>query len=121
MIISAIIKTVVIVLILTGTTLSILSAYGMVRLPDVYTRTHAATKSSTLGVLCILTGTFLYFWFIEGIVSVRLILGITFVFITAPVTGHLICRAAYRSGVKLAEGTMQDDLKEVIPRADSSC
>ncbi|MEG6522291.1 monovalent cation/H(+) antiporter subunit G [Desulfotomaculum sp. 1211_IL3151] len=120
MIISVMIKTVVVVLILTGTALSILSAYGMVRLPDVYTRTHAATKSTTLGVLCTLTGTFLYFGLIEGIVSIRLLLGIAFVFITAPVAGHLICRAAYRSGVKLAEETSKDDLKEVIPRADTS-
>jgi len=57
---------------------------------------------------------------IEGIVSIRLLLGIAFVFITAPVAGHLICRAAYRSGVKLAEETSRDDLKEVIPQADTS-
>lgn len=109
-----IIKIIVTVLILTGTVLSILSAYGILRLPDVYTRTHAATKSTTLGVLCTLLGTFLYFWYTQGMVSIRLILGIFFVFITAPVAGHLICRAAYRSGVKLAPESIQDDLKELV-------
>lgn len=43
--------------------------------------------------------------------SVRLILGILFVFVTAPVAGHLICRAAYRSHVPLAEGSGEDELK----------
>ena len=49
------------VLILVGTLFSFLSAVGLIRLPDVYTRSHAASKSSTLGVLCTLLGTLLYF------------------------------------------------------------
>lgn len=114
--ISVIIKIVVTVLILGGTALSVLSAFGMLRLPDVYTRTHAATKSTTLGVLCTLTGTFLYFWHTQDMVSIRLILGIVFVFLTAPVAGHLICRAAYRSGVKLAQESTQDELKKVFDK-----
>lgn len=86
----------------------------MIRFPDVYTRSHAATKSATLSVLCCLLGTFIYFWFHDGYVSVRLILGIVFVFITAPVSGHLVSRAAYRSGVPLAEGSGEDMLKPVL-------
>ena len=84
------------------------------RLPDVYTRSHAASKSTTLGVLCTLVGTFLYFLITDGYFSIRLILGIFFVFLTAPVSAHLICRSAYRSNVKLAEESVQDDLKDYI-------
>ncbi|GIQ62720.1 hypothetical protein PACILC2_12880 [Paenibacillus cisolokensis] len=47
-------------LVLAGAALSALSAFGMIRLPDVYLRSHAATKSATLGVLFILLGAFLY-------------------------------------------------------------
>ena len=101
-------------LILFGSIISVISALGMIRLPDVYTRSHAATKSATLSVLCCLLGAFIYFWFHDGFISVRLILGIIFVFITAPVAGHLVCRAAYRSRVPLAEGSGDDALKPVL-------
>ncbi|MCF2939903.1 monovalent cation/H(+) antiporter subunit G [Paenibacillus alkaliterrae] len=95
--------------VLIGALISALSAFGLVRLPDVYLRSHAATKSATLGVLFILAGVFLYFAFYLEHVSAKLLLGIVFVFITAPVAGHLNGRAAYRSGVPLWERSVQDD------------
>lgn len=101
-------------LILVGALLSALSAFGLIRLPDVYLRSHAASKSTTLGVLFILLGAFLYFALYHGHVSVQLLLGILFVFITAPVSGHLNGRAAYRSGVPLWKHSVQDDLKEKL-------
>lgn len=99
-------------LVLFGSFISALSAFGLVRLPDVYLRSHAATKSATLGVLLILAGAFLYFMLYVEHVSAKLLLGIVFVFITAPVAGHLNGRAAYRSGVALWKGSVQDDLKD---------
>lgn len=107
------------ILVLIGAVFCALSAFGLLRLPDVYLRSHAATKSATLGVLCVLSGGFLYFWFTEGTVSFKLLLAILFVFITSPVAGHLNGRAAYRSGVPLWEGSVQDDLK-VRPKEDSA-
>ncbi|MFD1861582.1 Na+/H+ antiporter subunit G [Planococcus chinensis] len=101
-------------LILIGSIMAVISAIGILRLPDVYTRSHAATKSSTLAVLLSLTGTFIYFWAAENFISVRLLLGIAFVFLTAPVAGHLITRAAYRSHVKLSDSSTEDALKEVL-------
>ncbi|MEK4094177.1 MULTISPECIES: Na+/H+ antiporter subunit G [unclassified Viridibacillus] len=103
-----------VLLILGGSLMSLISAFGLLRLPDVYTRSHAATKSSTLAVLLSLLGAFLYFWAHEGYISVRLILGIVFVFLTAPVAGHLITRAAYRSGVELSESSDDDELEDVL-------
>ena len=107
-------------LMLFGSVISVISALGMIRLPDVYTRSHAATKSATLSVLCCLLGAFIYFWVHDGFVSIRLILGIIFTFITAPVAGHLVCRAAYRSRVPLAEGSGDDALKPVLFGSDAS-
>lgn len=106
-------------LILTGGIASVISAFGLIRLPDIYTRSHAATKSSTLAVLLTLSGTFLYFLFREQFVSVRVLLGIVFVFLTAPVAGHLIVRAAYRSKVKLADISTEDELYEVLYKDES--
>ncbi|WP_010677574.1 monovalent cation/H(+) antiporter subunit G [Bacillus timonensis] len=99
--------------ILVGTVFSFFSAVGLIRLPDLYSRAHAASKSSTMGVLFILVGTFLFF-IMEGTFSIRLFLGIFFVFLTAPVAAHVIVRSAYRSKVPLAPQSVQDDLKEVI-------
>ncbi|WP_299088958.1 monovalent cation/H(+) antiporter subunit G [uncultured Metabacillus sp.] len=99
-------------LILLGTIFSFLSAIGFIRLPDLYTRSHALSKGSTMGVLFILVGTFLFF-IMEGIFSIRLFLGIFFVFLTAPVAAHVIVRAAYRSNVALSKDSVRDDLKEV--------
>lgn len=101
-------------LILFASIMSVISAFGIIRMPDVYTRSHAATKSSTLAVLLALTGAFIYLIAATNYVSVRLLLGIVFVFLTAPVAGHLITRAAYRSGVKLSEQSGEDALYEQL-------
>lgn len=103
-------------LILLGALLSAVSAYGLIRLPDVYLRSHAAAKSATLGVLCILSGAFLYFAFFLDHISAKLLLGIVFVFLTSPLSAHLNSRAAYRSGVLLWDRRVQDDLKEMLEK-----
>ncbi|CAM4392043.1 monovalent cation/H(+) antiporter subunit G [Paenibacillus tarimensis] len=115
-----IVESLVGILILLGALLSALSSFGLIRLPDVYLRSHAATKSTTLGILSILTGAFLYFMLLDGHTSARLLLGIIFVFITAPVAGHLIGRAAYRTGVPLWSQSVQDDLRAIIEQEAQS-
>ncbi len=114
-----ILEWVAILLILLGSIVSVISALGLIRLPDVYTRSHAASKSATLAVFLSLLGAFIYFWFHDGYVSIRLILGIIFVFITSPVAGHLICRAAYRSQVPLADSSSEDQLKPVLFKGET--
>ncbi|GAA0326521.1 monovalent cation/H(+) antiporter subunit G [Bacillus carboniphilus] len=95
-----------------GALLSLVATFGVIRLPDIYTRNHAASKSATLGIMMILIGTFLYFWQMEGHFNSRIILAIFFIFLTSPVAGHLIARAAYNSGVKLWEKSKYDDLQK---------
>jgi multicomponent Na+:H+ antiporter subunit G len=70
------------------------SAIGIVRLPDVYTRMHALGKTSTLGVSCILLGAGLYFgeWTLA-----RMVILIALFFITAPISSTTMGRAAYRT------------------------
>jgi len=107
-----IISIVVGVFILIGSLLSLITTVGLLRLPDVYSRTHAASKSATLGVLFVLLGALVFFYEESGL-DARLILGILFVFITSPVAGHLISRAAYYTNVPLWEKSVRDDLKAV--------
>lgn len=92
----------------------LVTAIGLVRLPDVYSRAHAASKSATLGVTSILIGVFLHFWLIEGHFNPRIILGIVFLFITGPIGGHMMAKAAYFSGVPLAKETVRDDMKDKV-------
>ncbi|MCM3004402.1 monovalent cation/H(+) antiporter subunit G [Priestia koreensis] len=106
-----IVKYIAVIIILIGALLSLVTTIGLFRLPDTYTRSHAASKSATLGIMAVLSGTALFFWVDKGFLSGRLILGIIFIFVTSPVAGHLIARAAYKTNVPLWEKTVHDDLK----------
>ncbi|MFC0522525.1 monovalent cation/H(+) antiporter subunit G [Pontibacillus salicampi] len=105
---------VIIIFLISGTFFILSSSIGIIRFPDVYTRLHAATKGATLGVAGIMIGAFLFMFIEHGIVSGKLILGIIFVLLTAPVSGHMISRAAYRSGVKLWDRSVKDDYHKAI-------
>ncbi len=99
------------VLLLTGVVLSLVAAVGLVRLPDVLSRMHAATKPATLGLLLITVGAALRMQ--DGSDAVKLLLVAAFQFLTAPVAAHMIGRAAYRSGAGALDRLVVDDLREV--------
>ena len=117
---NVIIEIIVLFFVLAGTIITLFASLGVIRLPDVYTRAHATTKSSTLGILFILLGAFIHFMYSHQVVSVRLLLAIVFVFLTAPVAGHLIIRSAHRSGVPLADMSVQDALKDDLEAVQAS-
>ncbi|MCM3761560.1 monovalent cation/H(+) antiporter subunit G [Alkalihalobacillus oceani] len=96
-----------------GGFLSLLASIGLIRFKDVYARTHAATKSATLGVVSIMIATFLFFLLVHGEFISKFLLTILFVFLTAPIAGLLIGRSAYKTGVPLADPESNDDLKEM--------
>lgn len=79
-----------------GVLMIILAALGLLRLPDVYTRSHAAGKAATLGVCCVLLGTAAGLG--GGGALVRALLAVVFLFVTIPVGAQLIARAALRNG-----------------------
>ncbi len=81
---------------LVGAAFGVVGALGVLRFPDVYTRTHAASKAGTLGsgfcLLAVALGT-------ESIdVATRAAVAIIFFMLTAPVSAHLLARAAFRAG-----------------------
>ena len=101
------------IFVLIGVFFTLLSAIGLIRLPDVYSRTHAAGKSSTLGVIALMLAVFIYF-IPEGIINGKILLAIVFLFLTAPLSALMINRSAYRTGVPLAKNSVQDDLKKMF-------
>lgn len=96
-------------LIIIGALFMLLAAVGLVRMPDLFTRMHATTKSTTLGVGCLMLGVALYFG--DLAIAARALAVVAFVFVTAPVTGHLVARAAYFSNTPRWEGTLSDALR----------
>lgn len=96
-------------LILIGALFMLLAAVGLVRMPDLFTRMHATTKSTTLGVGCLMLGVAIYFG--DLAIAARALAVVAFVFVTAPVAGHLVARAAYFSDTPRWEGTLSDALQ----------
>ncbi|MBI2131838.1 MAG: monovalent cation/H(+) antiporter subunit G [Candidatus Tectomicrobia bacterium] len=92
---------------LIGAFFMLVAGVGLIRLPDVYSRMHAATKATTFGMGGILSAVILFFQ--AAHVATHAILAIFFLFLTAPVAAHLIARAAYRKGPGLAPATRLDE------------
>jgi len=80
-------------LLLLGAGFALLGSIGLARLPDIYTRLHGPTKATTLGIGGILLGSILFFSLRQGL-SLHEVLVSLFLFLTAPVSAHLIARAA---------------------------
>lgn len=97
-------------LLLFGSTFMFVGAVGIVRMPDLFSRMQATTKSPTLGIGCVLAAVAVYYG--QTGVSARAGLIIAFYFLTAPVAAHMIGRAAHRIGVPMWEGTIIDELQE---------
>ena len=87
------------VLILIGCSFVFIAALGVWRLPDFYTRIHAATKAGAFGggLLALAAG----IAFMSGVAWIQVILTIGFFYITTPVAGHLLGRVAYLRKVSI--------------------
>lgn len=85
-------------LVLIGLLTMLIGSIGIIRLPDFFSRTHAASKVDTVGIIILLIGMAVF----EGwtLTSGKLVLAIGFVAMTNPVGIHVLARAALRLGVK---------------------
>ncbi|MCU5746903.1 Na+/H+ antiporter subunit G [Staphylococcus sp. SQ8-PEA] len=111
--INEIINLIAAILLFLGSVIALISSIGLIKFQDVFLRSHAATKSSTLAVLLTIVGVIVFFISKQGYFSVRLVLALVFINLTSPVGGHLISRAAYRTGAfmyRKKEGPRQADL-----------
>ncbi|BAN35815.1 monovalent cation/proton antiporter, MnhG/PhaG subunit [Sulfuricella denitrificans skB26] len=91
-------------LILLGAVFALLGSIGLVRLPDFFTRLHGPTKATTLGVGAMVLASAIYFTATQPGVSLHEIAVMVFLFITAPVTAHLLAKAAlHRRGNHVAK------------------
>lgn len=76
----------------------IVASIGVVRMPDFYTRMHAAGKTDTMGQTCIMLGLIIYAGF--SLVSIKLLIIVGLIYIINPTATHFLAKAAYVRGVK---------------------
>jgi multicomponent Na+:H+ antiporter subunit G len=100
---------------LVGTFFTLVSCVGLLRLPDVFCRMHAAGKAGTLGVCLVIVATMIYFATIDVSVVVRGALAIWFQLLTTPAATHLLARASYLTEYPLSERTAVDELRTFLP------
>ncbi len=100
-------------LIVTGALFVFIGSLGLARLKDFYTRLHGPTKATTLGVGSLLIASAVHFSTSGDGVSLHEILVTLFLFITAPVSAHLMSKAALHLCVhSLAEVPSEIDRAE---------
>ncbi|PXX97677.1 Na+/H+ antiporter subunit G [Halomonas sp. LBP4] len=92
-------------LLLIGAVVATLGSVGLARMPDFYMRLHGPTKASTLGVGCTMLGSLLYFSAAGKGISVQEVLITVFLFVTAPVSAHVMARAALHRRVACSAHT----------------
>jgi multicomponent Na+:H+ antiporter subunit G len=95
-------------LLLAGALISLLGAIGVVRLPDSYSRMHAASKAGVLGAVLVLSGVAAAS---NAEVALEVLLGVLVLLASAPLAAHLLSRAAYRAGIRPQCGSLGEALQ----------
>jgi multicomponent K+:H+ antiporter subunit G len=83
------------VLATVGALFTLIGSWGLVKLSDFGRRLHGPTKATTLGVGCILSASMLWFG-LTAKASLHELLITVFLFVTAPVSAHLLIKAAMK-------------------------
>ncbi len=100
-------ETISLIFIGIGVAFDFFGCLGLIRLPDVYNRLQAATKSVTLGTWSILFGVFIRYGF-SG-VGVKALICIPLIFFASTVAAHALIRGSYIFGIKMWEKSVIDD------------
>jgi multicomponent Na+:H+ antiporter subunit G len=103
-------------LIVAGSFFTVVGALGLVRMPDVFTRMHAASVTDTLGVAFLIGGMCLQAGF--TLVTLKLLFLVALFFFTGPVITHALAQACLHEGVqpRLADDRRRRD---ETPSADA--
>lgn len=88
----------VIIFVLTGIFFMLVGSIGILRLPDFFARTHAISKSDTLGIILVIIGLIIH----EGVgfTSAKLFLVVIFIALANPIGSHALVLAAIKKGLK---------------------
>ncbi|QNI02559.1 Na+/H+ antiporter subunit G [Halomonas sp. SH5A2] len=87
-------------LLIAGGAFVFVGSLGMAHLRDFYMRLHGPTKATTLGIGCMLVASMAYFWSVDGRPDIQELLITLFLFITAPVSAHLLAKTGLHLRLK---------------------
>jgi multicomponent Na+:H+ antiporter subunit G len=98
-----------IIFVITGILFMLAGSIGIIRLPDFFSRSHAASKTDTLGIIFVISGLIIYEGFTQS--SLKLVLIMLFLAFSNPIGSHAIARAALKKGLKpfLTGGKKEED------------
>ncbi|HCJ6509221.1 TPA: Na+/H+ antiporter subunit G [Acinetobacter baumannii] len=97
-----------------GAFFMLVGSIGMVRLPDLFMRLHAPTKSSTLGLGSFLIASMIFLAF-QGRFGFAELLITLLAFITAPVSANLIAQAALHLRLRSLSGEVPEAIERPLP------
>lgn len=100
-----VIEAIVCVLLLLGSAFTLIGAIGLARLPDFYMRLHGPTKSTTLGVGGVVLASVVYFSTHNNFASLHELLIPAFLFLTAPISAHMLTKAGIQQRVRISPVT----------------
>ena len=83
-------------LVVLGAAFALIGSWGLARLSDFLKRLHGPTKATTLGVGRVLLASAIWFSFAREAVSLHELLITLFLFMTAPISAHLLIKAAIK-------------------------
>ena len=92
-----------------GAFLTFLGSLGIVKLPDYYARLHGPAKNTTLGLGGILAASMIFFSVTQDGWTIREILITLFLFLTAPISAHLMAKAALHLDLEFVDRHDGDD------------
>jgi multicomponent Na+:H+ antiporter subunit G len=103
-------------LVVLGVTIMTIGVYGVIRMPDIYTKLHAASKAVFLGVISLILASTVT---AEREIVMRLVLIALALLLTTPVSSHVISRAAYLEGERMqTPGAIDESGHHLAPQAD---
>lgn len=102
---SLLLEIIISICILLGAGFALVGSIGLARLPDFYMRLHGPTKASTLGVGGMVLGSVIFFSVKGEGVSFHELLIAVFLFLTAPVSAHIVAKAALHLHLPAVERT----------------
>lgn len=104
--------------VLIGALFALVAAIGLLRLPDLYSRMHAASKVGTMGSGLMLIALGIHAG--DGGTFARALAGVVFFMLTAPISAHLLAKAAYTVGYRLGPTAVLDDMADTPSRDESN-
>jgi monovalent cation/proton antiporter MnhG/PhaG subunit len=101
-------------LLIGGASVVAMAATGVARLPDPFSRMHAAAKAGVAGAGLLLLGAGLAFGTTSAILTT--LVAVVFLVLTAPLASHALGRSAYVSGAPLGAASESDALAGILER-----